>query len=78
MVRELGGSKLEGCAVLPAMGTMGGAAILWDKSTINFTTHAVGCFSITGKVEVMQSSSWFWLMTVYGPVENALKDQFLS
>lgn len=59
IVQELGGRKLEGCAVLPAMGTRGGAAILWDKNSVSFTTQAVGCFSITGKVLVLQDSSSF-------------------
>ncbi|KAM3385248.1 hypothetical protein ACQJBY_009276 [Aegilops geniculata] len=78
IVRELGGGRLDGCAVLPATGTRGGVAVLWDKAVINFTTHAIGCFSITGKVTVLHSNSSFWLTTVYGPVDDARKDDFLA
>ncbi|XP_073360581.1 uncharacterized protein [Aegilops tauschii subsp. strangulata] len=46
IVRELGGSTLDSCAVLPAMGTT--------------------------------SNCSFWLTTVYGLVDDALKDSFLA
>lgn len=59
-------------------GYQGGAAILWDKGVAQLTTHAVGCFSITAKVTVLQSCSSFWLTTVYGPVDDARKDAFLA
>ncbi|XP_073360100.1 uncharacterized protein [Aegilops tauschii subsp. strangulata] len=78
IVRELGGSTLDGCAVLPAMGTCGGAAILWNKQLLDLATHAIGAFSITAKVTVIQSNCSFWLTTVYGPVNDALKDSFLA
>lgn len=78
LVREVGGTALEGCVVLPAMGTRGGAAILWSKDTVDITTHAVVCFSITAKVSVAHCSSSFWLTTVYGRVDDARKDAFLA
>ncbi|XBJ08864.1 hypothetical protein VPH35_014061 [Triticum aestivum] len=59
IVRELGGNRLDGCAVVPAVGTRGGAAILWDKSAVQIGTQAVGLFSITAKVTLLQCSSSF-------------------
>ncbi|XP_073367969.1 uncharacterized protein [Aegilops tauschii subsp. strangulata] len=78
VVRELGGARLDGCAVLPAIDTRGGIAVLWDKSMVNFVTHAVGNFSITGKVSLIQDRLDFWLTTVYGPVDDTRKDDFLA
>lgn len=77
LVREIGGSRLDGCAVLPAIGTRGGAAILWDSSAISLVTHSIGCFSITGKVTLLHSRTEFWLTTVYGPADDARKEVFL-
>ncbi|XP_073354947.1 uncharacterized protein [Aegilops tauschii subsp. strangulata] len=71
-------NHLDGCAVLTAVGTRGGVAILWDKSTVQIDTRAVGLFSITAKVTLLQCSSSFWLTTVYGPVDDGLKDSFLA
>ena len=68
---------MDGCAVLPAIGTRGGATILWNKQLMDLATHAVGVFSITAKVSVIQSNYSFWLTTVYGPVDDTLKDSFL-
>lgn len=79
IVRELGGSRLQGCAVLPAIGASGGIPILWDKNIVDINTHAVGSFSITAKVTLLSGGpSSFWLTSVYGPVDAARKEEFLS
>ena len=39
---EVGGPNLQGCIVLPAIGTRGGAAIFWDKLVVNITSHRIG------------------------------------
>lgn len=78
LVRDIGGSALEGCAVLPADGTRGGAAIFWDKALLNVQTHTIGQFSITARVSSLQSADWFWLTNVYGPSDDGRKDDFLE
>ena len=77
LVRQIGGSRLDGCMVLPAIGTRGGAAILWDSGAIHISTHAVGRFAITAKATVQHDNVSFWLTTVYGPADDARKDDFL-
>lgn len=80
IVRGLGGSRLQGCAVLPAIATSGGIAILWDANALDIRTHAVGAYSITAKVVFPSGdpSSSFWLTTVYGPVDDTMREDFLS
>ena len=41
-------------------------------------THAIGCFSITAKGTMTQGDNSFWLTTVYGPADDARKDDFLA
>ncbi|XP_073360156.1 uncharacterized protein [Aegilops tauschii subsp. strangulata] len=76
--RKIGGTAMEGCAVLPAAGTKGGVAIFWNTRLVDIATHSVGCFSITAKVSAVQCSSSFWLTTVYGPADDARKEAFLA
>ena len=45
---------------------------------VSFVTHAVGNFSITGKVSLIQDRLDSWLTTVYGPVDDTRKDDFLA
>ncbi|XBI07851.1 hypothetical protein VPH35_135689 [Triticum aestivum] len=59
LVRDIGGAALLGCAVLPAIGTRGGAAILWNKDIVTIDTHAVGEFAITVKVVVACNQATF-------------------
>lgn len=75
---EVGGSRLQGCVVLPATGSRGGAAIFWDKSRVSITSHAIGRFSITAKVDFLQGGPSFWMTTVYGPTDDTSKEQFLN
>ncbi|XP_073363484.1 uncharacterized protein [Aegilops tauschii subsp. strangulata] len=78
LVKEVGGSRLDACAVLPADGTRGGAAILWDSSKITITTNAIGQFSITARATLLQSNNTFWITTVYGPTNDNRKEEFLA
>lgn len=71
MAVEIGGSRLDGCVVLPATGTRGGAAIFWSKSVVNVISHIIGIYSITAKVQLLGSSSHFWMTMVYGPNDDA-------
>lgn len=41
-------------------------------------THAIGIFSITVSVSLVDSTSSFWLTTVYGPTDDSRKDEFLA
>lgn len=75
---EIGGSRLQGCVVLPAMGTRGGAAIFWDKQIINITSHFLGSFSIMVRVEPLHSRDFFWMTNVCGPTHDGQKDMFLT
>ena len=77
LVKEVGGARLVDCVVLPASGTRGGAAISWDSSVVDVQSHAVGQFSITVSVIIMATSTPYWLTTVYGPVDDSRKDEFL-
>ena len=78
MAREIGGSSLQGCVVLPAVGTRGGAAIFWDKTVVDIVSHSIGRFSITARVLELHSRLHFWITTVYGPTDDTQKDSFLA
>nr|XP_045083710.1 uncharacterized protein LOC123493747 [Aegilops tauschii subsp. strangulata] len=78
LARDVGGSRLDGCTVLLAMGTRGGLAIFWDKEVLLVDSHALGQFSITVSVRDIASSTTFWLTNVYGPTNDNLKDAFLA
>ncbi|XP_020156914.1 uncharacterized protein [Aegilops tauschii subsp. strangulata] len=78
MARDVGGSLLQGCVVLPAMGTRGGAAIFWDKQIVEITDQIVASFSITAKVKIISTGCSFWMTTVYGPTDDQQKANFLS
>uniref|UniRef100_A0A452Y556 Endonuclease/exonuclease/phosphatase domain-containing protein n=2 Tax=Aegilops tauschii subsp. strangulata TaxID=200361 RepID=A0A452Y556_AEGTS len=78
IAREIGGGRLDDCAVLPTIGTRGGIAIFWNSGNVSVQTHAIGQFSITARVSLIGSQSSFWLTTVYGPVDEVRKDEFLA
>ena len=77
LVRDIGGRALDGCAVLPAIDTCGGATIFWDSTIASIATHSIGLFSITAIVTLLRSGTSFWLTTGYGPADEARKDVFL-
>ncbi|XP_073358102.1 uncharacterized protein [Aegilops tauschii subsp. strangulata] len=78
LVREVCGARLADCVVLPATGTRGGAAIFWDRSRVEVQSHTIGRFSITAKITLAASTTSFWMTTVYGPVDDGRKDDFLA
>lgn len=78
LATDIGGSNLQGCVVLPAIGTRGGAAIFWDKQRVNIVSHHLGRFSIMVRVEIASSNNFFWMTTVYGPKEEDQKQAFLD
>lgn len=78
LAREVGGSWLDQCIVLPAIGTRGGAAIFWNSSTVTAQSHSIGHFSITAKVLIGGTNIDYWLTTVYGPSDEERKDDFLA
>ncbi|XBI42987.1 hypothetical protein VPH35_107814 [Triticum aestivum] len=51
LAREIGGTWLDQCVVLRAIGTRGGAAIFWNSSMLKMQSHSIGQFSITTKVQ---------------------------
>nr|XP_020181567.1 uncharacterized protein LOC109767217 [Aegilops tauschii subsp. strangulata] len=75
---EVGGANLQGCVVLPAHGTRGGASIFWDKQVVDVVSHHLGSFSITARVVPRLAIDPFWLTTVYEPTNDAQKDGFLA
>ncbi|KAE8790552.1 Peroxidase 15 [Hordeum vulgare] len=77
LVREIGGAKLTECIALPAIGTSGGAAILWDKELAIVSSHAVGVFAITARVTFLGQSESFWISSVYDLADDARKEDFL-
>ena len=77
LVKDVGGARLTDCVVLPASGTRGGPAIFWDNSVVDVQSHAIGLFSITARVTLRSTTTTFWLTTVYGPVDDSRKDEFL-
>ena len=60
------------------MGTRGSASIFWDKQLVNIVTHMIASFSITVRVEIISSSEFFWMKTIYGPSEDEQKENFLT
>ena len=59
LVKDVGGARLADCIVLPAIGTRGGIAVLWDKQIVSIVSHAVGEFTITAKVTVLRTATAF-------------------
>ncbi|XP_073353833.1 uncharacterized protein [Aegilops tauschii subsp. strangulata] len=78
IAKEIGGPMLQGCAVLPAMGTRGGAAIFWNKEIVEVESHSIGRFTITAKVKELGTNIQFWLTTVYGPNDDGIREDFLQ
>lgn len=78
LAREVRGRRLDNCAVLPALGTRGGAAIFWDSTKITIATQFVGQFSITARALLPYGGITFWITTVYGPTDDNKKDDFLA
>ena len=77
MACKVGGPNLQGCIVLPAVGTRGGATIFWDRLVVDITSHRIGRFAITVRVDLLSTSVGFWLTTVYGPTDDVPKEEFL-
>lgn len=77
-VHDIGGSSMQDCVILPAIGTRGGAAIFWDRDLVSVASQAVGIHSITAQVTVLSCSSQFFITTVYGPSDDTNKDEFLA
>ena len=42
LAREVGGTWLDQCIVLPAIGTRGGATIFWNSSMVTVQSHFIG------------------------------------
>uniref|UniRef100_A0A8I6X131 Uncharacterized protein n=1 Tax=Hordeum vulgare subsp. vulgare TaxID=112509 RepID=A0A8I6X131_HORVV len=61
LVREIRGARLTKCIALPAIGTSGGAAILWDKELVIVSSYAIGIFAITARVTFLGQSESFWI-----------------
>ncbi|XP_073353997.1 uncharacterized protein [Aegilops tauschii subsp. strangulata] len=78
LVCDIGGATLQGCAVMPAIGTRGGIAILWNRDLVDVVTHAVGQFAITVRITISRRPTSFWLTSVYGPTDDASKEAFLA
>ena len=78
MACDVGGNLLQGCVVLPAVGTRGGASIFWDKQIVDITDQIIASFSITAKVRIISTGHSFWMTTVYGPTDDQQKANFLS
>ena len=78
LAREIGGTWLDQCIFLPAIGTRGGAAIFWNSSMLTMQSHSIGQFSITAKVQTGGLGKDLWLTMVYGPSDEDRKDDFLA
>lgn len=71
-----GGSRLNTFDFLPALGSVGGIIIAWDRSQFNGTLIHKGTYSIT-KEFTNQSDNSIWICTsVYRPNTRSLKIDF--
>ena len=59
IAREVGGQLLQGCVVLPALGTRGGAAFFWNKDIVTIDSHSIGGFTIMAKVTELSPNAQY-------------------
>ncbi|PNT69582.1 hypothetical protein BRADI_3g58115v3 [Brachypodium distachyon] len=75
---EIAGPSRRSRLCLPAVGTRGGMAIFWNLVLVDISIPQVLQFSISAVVTVLHSGFVFVISTVYGPVDDALKPDFLQ
>lgn len=62
---------------LPAHGTVGGIVVAWDSSVVSVPAFRVDFFSVTIEMVFVGGLQWT-LTTVYGPMDDQLKTNFLD
>ncbi|KAH7658951.1 DNase I-like protein [Dioscorea alata] len=74
--REIGGSKLDQFAFVPARGSVGGIIMGWNSGSLYGSLVKIGTFSLTVDF-LSRSDNRIWsCTTVYGPNARALKEVF--
>jgi exonuclease III len=76
----IGGFRLKSFVYKPANGTRGGILLLWDDSMVSISNATISEFSLSADVSLSNASENgdFKITSVYGPTDNALKDQFFA
>lgn len=75
LVASIWGSRHKGWVILPAEGSRGGIAIIWDVRRTSVVSSIVGSFSVSIEVEESGGNSW-WLSGVYGPCNTNGREAF--
>lgn len=78
IVRDIGGCKLEGRVMLPAMGYSRQCGYPLGQEQIVVCHTRSRLLLDTGRFSALQDNSFFWLTTVYGPVDDARTNDFLA
>lgn len=74
---EILGPSFDGFYYLPASHTRGGLLLGWNSLLATCSSPSFREFSITARIDFISGSS-AWLTTVYGPIDDNLKDSFLQ
>ncbi|XP_071681410.1 uncharacterized protein [Lolium perenne] len=74
---ECFGSRFDGFAYLPAVGSAGGVLIAWASQSVRVLNSRVDRFSVSVQLCCPGGSAW-WLTSVYGPNAVDLKPLFLE
>ena len=78
MVSDLMGTTFD-YVCLPAAGASGGIIVAWRRDVWSSSGHDCRRFSVTVRLQQTSSSIQPWsLSTVYGPVDDRLKPEFLD
>jgi exonuclease III len=77
IIAESFGTRFDGFAYLPAVGTAGGVIVAWCSADVRVLSSRVDGFSVSVQLSFDGSEPW-WLSAVYGPTTDDLKPIFLD
>ena len=75
---EIAGTARQDCFFLPAIGTRGGIGMFRDASIVSLTSPDIRRFSVSAVVSIVGTGTSFLLSSVYGPVDDDAKLDFLN
>lgn len=78
MWRDIGGTKLDEFAFVPAVGSAGGIIIGWNSGLLKGQIINIGSFSLTVDFFSMRENFLWRCTAVYGPNPRALKTILLG
>jgi hypothetical protein len=71
------GPTFDQFVALPANNTAGGIIVAWQADKVQLLRSQINIYSVTIEISILGSDPWA-LTTVYGPMQDALRLQFLN